>query len=120
MAAGSTSLLSAPCEGEARFTSMTKRAPGLAKVARRLRRVRSARPRKAARSVPASRAATSFRLRATISPNTSSAMAGLDEQLEAPIGLGRAVRVHRPLRTHPEIGGEAGGHQQGAGVERHR
>src|SRR4051812_4386346 len=104
MAAGSTSLLSAPREGDARFTSMTKRAPGLAKAARRLRRVGSARPRRSARAIPPSRAATSLRFRTTISPSTPSAMAGLDEQREAAVGFRGADRLHRPLRPLLEIG----------------
>ena len=52
-----------PADGEPRFTSMMKRAPGRASAALRLRRVGSG----ARRRSRASRAATSIRLRATIS-----------------------------------------------------
>src|SRR3712207_6375985 len=104
----------APPDGEPRFTSITKRAPGRASAALRLRRVGSG-----SRPSPASRAETSTRLRATISARIPSATTCLDEQLEPPIGFARLERLQRQPHPLAQVAREPGGEQQGAGVERH-
>src|SRR5690349_2830050 len=99
-------------DGDARFTSMTKRAPGRASAARRLRLV-GATP---VGSKPASRSATSRRLWATISASTS-ATAGSDEGVERPPGRAGAERLERGPGSVPEARRKAGGPQQGTRVE---
>src|SRR5687768_10685804 len=96
---------------------MTKRAPGRAKAAFRLRRDGSADRRRSAGPRPESRVSTSFRFRSTIVLSTFSATAALDELLEAAIGF--AVGEDRLCRFHSglEILGETRRRQQSAGIE---
>src|SRR6185436_14421236 len=90
---------------------MTKRAPGLASAARRLRRVGAA-----DKVTPASRAATSARLRARM----ASSMADLDERLEQPMAGAGAEDAQRHLRSLTQRSGPSRGEQQGTRIERHR
>ena len=101
-------------DGEARFTSMMKRAPGRASAARRLRRVGSgveARDR-------ASRSATSRRLRATISAEDASAMARLDIGARAPRPPRRTARRRAPARAFAQVAALPAVISSAAGVER--
>src|SRR5437868_5036939 len=69
--------------------------------------------------MPASRAATSSRLRATI-PASTSAIADLDERLEPLMGRARGQSVERNRGALGEAVGLACGEQQGPGIDRHR
>src|SRR5687767_577283 len=90
---------------------MMKRAPGCASAARRLRVVGTA------ATGPASRAATSRRLRATMRPSTS-AIARLDIGAEHRARLARQQGMARARRAVGEVGRQPRGPQQGPGVER--
>src|SRR5690606_4697866 len=111
---------SAPSDGETRFTSMMKRAPRPAKACARLRRVGSARARRLSSETPSSRAATSSRLRATISPSTPpiSRMGRLHERVEPLARSPGGNRLERDVGAFREAPCKAGGLEEGARIER--
>src|SRR5436853_7402861 len=92
---------------------MMRRAPGGARAAWSFRRLGSGSAPK-----PARRAATSIRLRATISARIPSAMGRLDEHLQASVGVARMQRVEGHANALAKVAGEARRHQQRARIER--
>src|SRR4051794_12866689 len=120
MVAASASPRIAPADGDAFLISSTNRAPGCARTADRLRRVSAASERSESSETPSKRARSSIRLAAAISRRTpvGSATARLDETVEHPLRCPRRDRIERHDHAGPQVRGRAGGHQQGARVER--
>src|SRR4051812_37921128 len=98
---------------------MTKRAPGRASAALRLRRVGAALARRSARAAPASRTAGSARFRSRMAPSTS-AIAELDQVLELAVGGAGADDPEGFLDAFAKAFRLARGEQKGAGVQRRR